>query len=428
MLLTLSLLLLLAAAFYELNLQILNLHALEKWFRGTPASSDTQQRYSYQKALQLQAMCRSSLGSALLLIFLAVRLGPWLYLQLENNIGAYPLLLDIAFVVVLQLTQFAFRLPWNLYRRFIIEERFGFNCMKPKDYAKDLLKAAILSLLLGLPVLLGLFFLMQNLRWWWLWGFLGLTACQVLLLWLYPIFIAPLFNRFRPLTEAGAEGRVKQQLEQLLQQCHFAAKGLFVMDGSKRSRHSNAYFTGFGRNRRIVLFDTLLDELNPEQLAAVLAHEIGHCQKKHIPKMLLQSLLGLFLGFIGLYFLAQWSELFRSFGFSFNPGLNPGTGPSPAVLLFVGLILASPLNLAWQRLSSHFSRKHEFEADAYAVAAMKGSQALGRSAANPPPRKPEQPGPPSRLCGPLLQSPGSSRTPAGAQYLPEESHCESLAQ
>ena len=382
MLLAISLLL--AAEFYKLTLKILNLYSLEKWYRqaqqetqqgtqqGTQAGEEMPHRYAYQKALQKQALCQSVLQALVMLTFLALRLPAWLFTQLGGLLTAVgwfsPMLQGILFIAALQLAQFLLALPWGLYRRFVIEEHFGFNRMCPKDYAKDLLRSGILVLVLGLPLLGTLFWLIQNLEWWWLWGFLALAAYQILLLWLYPIFIAPLFNRFTPLADEGPQGQLKQRLESLLAQCQFAAKGLFVMDSSKRSRHSNAYFTGFGKSRRIVLFDNLLEALDHEPLAAVLAHEIGHYQNKHISKNLVQSLLCLLLSFGGLQLLSQWQWLFASFGFR--------APPNPAVLFFVGMVLSSPLGLIAQRLTNHFSRKHEFEADAYAAQVLGDAQPL----------------------------------------------------
>ena len=358
----------------ELVLKICNLHSLERWYwqhntHKADPNPEELRNYNYQKAVQLWAMLSHATNGLILLLFLGLRFPAWLLVQIHLWFGSgLPMVQGVIFIAVLQLGNFFTKLPWGLYRHFVIEERFGFNRMQPKDFFLDSLKMGFLSLFLGLPLLLGLFALIQYFRLWWLWGFLAVAGYQIVLVWLYPILIAPLFNRFCPLTGEGKRGKVKQRLEELLAQCQFRAKGLFVMDGSRRSRHSNAYFTGFGKSRRIVLFDTLIEELETGQLAAVLAHEIGHYKKKHILKQMLGSGFALFVGFIGLYLLSLWQTVLFGFGglelgqnlesFSMNPGW----------LLFVAAILAMPLNLIGQYISNRFSRKHEFEADAYAAA------------------------------------------------------------
>ena len=365
----------------ELVLKICNLHSLEKWKQN--ADPDELRNYNYQKTVQLWALLRHATNGLILLLLLALRFPAWLLVQIHLWFGGnLPMVQGVVFIAVLQLGSFFAKLPWGLYRHLVIEERFGFNRMQPKDFFLDSLRMGLLSLFLGLPLLLGIFALIEYLPLWWLWGFLVVAGYQMVLVWLYPILIAPLFNRFRPLAEEGKQGQVKQRLEELLAQCQFTAKGLFVMDGSRRSRHSNAYFTGFGKSRRIVLFDTLIEELETGQLAAVLAHEIGHYKKKHILKQMLGSGFALFAGFIGLYLLSSWQTVLFGFGglelgqnlesFPMNP-MNPGW------LLFVATILAMPLNLIGQYIGNYFSRKHEFEADAYAFQHSQGSNDLAEA-------------------------------------------------
>ena len=365
----------------ELILKICNLHALEKWQQN--ANPDELPNYSYQKAIQLWSLLSHATNGLILLLFLGLRLPAWLLVQIHLWFsGSLPMMQGVVFIAVLQLGNFFTRLPWSLYRHFVIEEHFGFNCMQPKDFFLDSLKMSLVSMFLGLPLLLGIFALIRYLPIWWLWGFLVVAGYQTLLVWLYPVLIAPLFNRFRPLPEDGKQGQVKQQLEELLIQCQFKARGLFVMDGSRRSRHSNAYFTGFGKSRRIVLFDTLIEKLETKQLVAVLAHEIGHYKKKHILKQMIASGFALFTGFIGLYLLSGWQTVLFGFGglelgqgvesFPMNP-MNPGW------LLFVATVLATPLNLVGQYIGNHFSRKHEFEADAYAFQHSQGSNDLAEA-------------------------------------------------
>ena len=363
----------------ELVLKICQIHALEKWVHNAepntePKAELRQRNYAYQKALQSWSLLHLLVNGIILLLFLALRLPARLFGQIHLWFGgSWPMAQGIVFIGLLQLGNFVARLPWSLYRHFVIEEHFGFNRMQPKDFFLDALRMGLVSLVLGLPLLLGLFALMQAFRLWWLWGFLAVAGYQIVLVWLYPIWIAPLFNRFRPLAEEGKQGQIKQRLEELLAQCQFTAKGLFVMDGSKRSGHSNAYFTGFGKSRRIVLFDTLIEKLEPEPLAAVLAHEIGHYKKQHILKQMLSGGCVLFLGFVGLYWLSQSQTVLLGFtgfaGFANLRGLA-GFAENPGWLLFVAAVLAMPLNLIGQYISNRFSRKHEFEADAYAASLM----------------------------------------------------------
>ncbi len=176
----------------------------------------------------------------------------------------------------------------SLYRTFVLEERFGFNKMTPVTFLTDLLKGAALALLIGIPVVMLILWLMQSAgSLWWLYAWAALTAFSLLMTWAYPKFIAPLFNKFSPLEE----GEVADRLNALLARTGFNSKGVFVMDGSRRSAHGNAYFTGFGKNKRIVFFDTLLKHLTPAQVEAVLAHELGHFKRKHIVKGMALSMI-----------------------------------------------------------------------------------------------------------------------------------------
>ncbi|UJS25614.1 M48 family metallopeptidase [Thiothrix winogradskyi] len=172
-------------------------------------------------------------------------------------------------------------MPMSLYRTFVLEERFGFNKMTPATFITDTLKGAALALIIGIPVIMLILWLMTSAgSLWWLYAWAALTAFSLLMTWAYPKFIAPLFNKFSPLED----GEVAERLNALLARTGFNSKGVFIMDGSRRSAHGNAYFTGFGKNKRIVFFDTLLKHLTPAQVEAVLAHELGHFKRKHIVK------------------------------------------------------------------------------------------------------------------------------------------------
>jgi STE24 endopeptidase len=245
--------------------------------------------------------------------------------------------------------------PLSLYRVFGIEARFGFNRMTWQLYLADLLKTTAVSAVLGLPLLAAVLWLMQGSReYWWLVAWLVWATFSLFLVWAYPALIAPLFNRFRPIDDAT----LKQRIESLLERCGFASRGVFVMDGSRRSTHGNAYFTGLGTNKRIVLFDTLLERLTVPEVEAVLAHELGHFRLHHIRR---RVLLTLALGLAGLYllgWLAEQSWFYLAFG---------GATPSPHVALAL-FSLWLPVLLFWiGPLSSAWSRKHEFEADRFAT-------------------------------------------------------------
>ena len=263
------------------------------------------------------------------------------------------------------LVGFVVALPASLSRTFVLEARFGFNTMTPTLFVSDLLKQLLLAALIGAPVLLAVLWLMAHMGpLWWFWVWLFWLAFNVAVLLLYPTLIAPLFNTFSPLEDAA----LKTRIESLMARCGFAAKGLFVMDGSKRSAHGNAYFTGLGRNKRIVFFDTLLATLTPPQVEAVLAHELGHFKHRHIVKRIallaLASLVLLWL--LGQLIDAPW----------FYAGLGvhaPGTAMALLLFGFALPVFTFPLS----PLTSALSRRHEYEADRYAAANADADQLVG---------------------------------------------------
>ncbi|NKE67427.1 M48 family metallopeptidase [Ramlibacter sp. RBP-2] len=250
-------------------------------------------------------------------------------------------------------------LPFALYQTFVIEERFGFNKMSLKLWLADLAKSTAVGAAIGLPIAALILWLMGATgRYWWLWAWAVWMAFNLLLLVIYPTFIAPLFNKFRPLEDESLKARVTE----LMQRCGFAAKGLFVMDGSKRSAHANAYFTGFGAAKRVVFYDTLLAKLSPGEVDAVLAHELGHYKHKHIVKRI-GALFALSLaGFALLGWLS--TQVWFYTGLGVRPNLDGGND-ALALLLF---LLAVPVfSFFLSPLMALVSRRHEFEADAYAV-------------------------------------------------------------
>jgi STE24 endopeptidase len=246
-------------------------------------------------------------------------------------------------------------LPFSLYGQFVVEARFGFNRMTARTFVLDRLKGLALSVVLGAPLLYLLFRLVRASPRWWLWAFLAASALQLLLAVLYPRVIAPLFNRFTPLPE----GEVREQVEGLARRLGFRVRAISLMDGSRRSAHGNAYFAGLGRARRIVLFDTLLASLSPAQVAAVLAHEIGHQKKLHVPLRLAGLLLASLVGFWILGRALGFEPLFRAFG------LSGGAGAAPAAVALL-MFYAGPLALPLRPLASWLSRRQEHAADRYA--------------------------------------------------------------
>jgi STE24 endopeptidase len=255
-------------------------------------------------------------------------------------------------------------LPFDWWEQFHLEQKYGFNQSTPKLWVTDKIKGVMLAFVIGFPLLWALLSLV---RWagdrWWIWGFALVFGFQLLMLVLYPKLILPLFNKLTPLPE----GDLRQRLLALGDRTGFRAQAIEVMDGSKRSAHSNAFFTGFGRFRRIVLFDTLVNQLTPEELEAVLAHEIGHYRRGHIPKMIAVSAVMMFAGFAAIAWLARQPWFNQSFGF-------PAGVLAPTFLLF-GLL--SGLVTFWFTPVMNFvSRRHEYEADAFARNAMGGIESM----------------------------------------------------
>ena len=249
-------------------------------------------------------------------------------------------------------------LPLEWYHQFRLEERFGFNKSSLKLWITDKFKGFLIAAVLGIPLLAFLVWLVGATQFWWLLGFACFFVFQLVLVIVYPMFIMPLFNKFEELPE----GSLRERLMDLGQRTGFRAKTILVMDGSRRSAHSNAFFTGFGRFRRIVLFDTLVEQMKERQLESVLAHEIGHYKLGHIPRILALSAVSLFVSFLLLGWLQQSGWFVEAFGFQ-------ATGQIGPVLLLFGL-LAGLLSFWLSPLTNRLSRKHEYEADDFAKRAL----------------------------------------------------------
>lgn len=252
---------------------------------------------------------------------------------------------------------------WSTFR---IEARFGFNRMSMRLWLADLLKGTAVATVVGLPIAALVLWLMGSAGpWWWLWAWGAWMGFNLLLLVLYPTFIAPLFNKFEPLTDETVKARVQA----LMQRCGFAAKGLFVMDGSRRSAHANAYFTGFGAAKRVVFFDTLLRQLEPGEIDAVLAHELGHFKRRHILQRLMLMFALSLAGFALLGWLSGQSWFFTGLGAT--PSL---AASNDALALILFLLLAPVATFFLSPLLAQLSRRHEFEADAYASGQANGHE------------------------------------------------------
>ena len=318
--------------------------AVEIWGR-----QDYQRAVDYSRSKTYLAVISSLVGSGLVLLLVS---SGWLG-TLESwvsSLAVGPILQGILYVYLISLIFGVVSLPTTIYAQFVIEARYGFNRMTWKLFILDGLKSLLVSLVLMTPLLALLFVLIRAGTLWWLWGFILFTAFQLVMIVLYPKVIAPLFNKFTPLEE----GSLKEKVQALADHLGFKTRGIFVMDGSKRSRHSNAYFSGLGRVKRIVLFDTLIRSLAEDQVAGVLAHEIGHEKLGHILKRLALSVSSGLLGFWLVSLLLNYSPFFEAFNF---------TGPSPQAVLVLVMFVSGPFTFYLKPLFSWWSRRHEYQAD-----------------------------------------------------------------
>jgi STE24 endopeptidase len=270
-----------------------------------------------------------------------------------------PLATQMALVAGFGLISGVLDLPFTLYSTFRIEERFGFNKMSLQLWLADLLKSTLVGMVIGLPIVALILWLMNSAGpLWWLWAWAVWMGFNLLVLVLYPTVIAPIFNKFKPLEDDSLKARVTA----LMQRCGFAAKGLYVMDGSKRSAHANAYFTGFGAAKRVVFYDTLLKQLTPAEVDAVLAHELGHFKHKHIIQRIVMLFAMSLAGFALIGFLSQ--QLWFYTGLGVRPNLG---APNDALALLLFMLAVPLFSFFISPLMAQLSRQHEFQADAYAA-------------------------------------------------------------
>ncbi|MEX3932967.1 M48 family metallopeptidase [Paraburkholderia phymatum] len=327
-------------------------------FAGTIALAAHQRAADYTIERTRLTMMEIVVGAAVLIALtllggvqiLDLAIGDWFG---QGYIG------QIALVAVVIAITGAVDLPFEYYRQFVIEQRFGFNRMTKRIFFVDRIKGVLLGAAFGLPLLFVVLWLMNQAgAYWWWWAWVVWVVFQMLVLVLYPAFIAPMFNKFEPLRDEALVHRI----DALMKRCGFAAKGLFVMDGSRRSAHGNAYFTGFGSSKRIVFFDTLLSRLSGGEIEAVLAHELGHFKRRHVIKRMIVTFA------ISLAMLALLGWLAQRTWFFEGLGVQPSMTGSNNGLALVLFFLAVPVFLFFVTpLGSLFSRKHEFEADAFAA-------------------------------------------------------------
>ena len=295
-----------------------------------------------------------TLGILVLLVF-TLGGGIALLQSFWNGFGLSPLLTGVGLILSLLLIIQLIELPLGLYQTFVIEERHGFNRNTPGQFAKDLVLQMLLSLAIGAPLLALILWVMDSTGpYWWLLAWAILMSFSILMSWAYPTVIAPLFNKFTPLPDVT----LRQRIEALLERCGFHSKGIFVMDGSRRSGHGNAYFTGIGDSKRIVFFDTLVDSLEHDELEAVLAHELGHFKRRHVIKMLMTSAAITLAGFALLGWVSQEDWFYRGLGVQ---------EPNHAAALLLFIMVAPVFTVFLKPVIAYFQRRYEFEADDFAA-------------------------------------------------------------
>jgi STE24 endopeptidase len=315
----------------------------------------------YTLARTSLAMGETIFDTALAVIWLALLLAP-VYATIAGLISP-GLSRSVALVVAVGAISYFLHLPFSLFRTFHLEARFGFNRTAPMLFLLDQVKGMALQLALAVPLLYGFFALQRSMPdYWWILAWGGLMAVIIAMIVIYPTFVAPLFNKFTPM----AEGPMKISIEALLRKCGFESNGLFVMDASKRSAHGNAYFSGFGKAKRIVFFDTLLEKHTGDEVLSVLAHELGHYKFGHVYQRIVETAILAWLAFIVLHWAFATDILPRAFGLSDDPG----------VVLMIMLIAFGPLSHLISPLTNFLSRRAEFQADDFAKSVMGGEPTI----------------------------------------------------
>ena len=305
-------------------------------------------------------------GALGIVILLLLTLGGGINMAFEywSSLISSPLIAGIVATVSIFLIMTLVEIPTSVYQTFVIEEKFGFNKSSVNQFIKDQFMHLGLGAAIGLPLLALILWVMDNVgSLWWLWAWAIIMSFSLLMSWLFPTVIAPLFNKFTPM----AEGSLKDRIQGLLERCGFNNQGIFIMDGSKRSGHGNAYFTGLGNNKRIVFFDNLVNSLEDEELEAVLAHELGHFKCKHVIKMLIATSIMSLISLAILGWLIDQSWFYTGLGVE---------QPSHAAALLLFMLVSSTFTFFMQPISAYFQRKFEFEADDFAASNAKASKMI----------------------------------------------------
>jgi STE24 endopeptidase len=344
--------------------------AVPEAFRGIVDEPTYKKSVDYTLAKARFGTAEDTYHTAILLLVLFTGMLPAVFTWFTARLGFSAWSMGAFLFVVMTVVSLA-GLPLDWFAQFRLEQRFGFNTTTQKTWWLDRVKGVLLGLVLGYPLLV---LLLKIVEWtgpfWWLWAWAAFMGFQLLMLVLAPVLIMPLFNKFTPLPE----GPLRERLLRLAGRTEFAAANIQVMDGSKRSRHSNAFFTGFGRFRKIVLFDTLIQQLTGPELEAVLAHEIGHYKKRHIVKMLAFSAAATLVGFFLIAWLANHEWFYQAFGFQPSTVDHPSSTIAVALLLF-GL-LAGAVTFWFSPVAHWWSRRYEYEADAFARDVMNEADSL----------------------------------------------------
>jgi STE24 endopeptidase len=329
-----------------------NQEQVPEGFVGAISGEEHRRAAAYTLARTRLSIAKTVFDTALAVVWLTLLLGP-LYALVAQFIPP-GMSRGVVVVVLFVLTERLLHLPFSIFSTFSLETRFGFNRATPAMFLLDRIKGVALAFVFGVPLLYGFFFLLQLMpNYWWLAGWAGLMVLMIAMTVIYPAFIAPLFNKFAPLPQ----GQLKIRIEALLAKCGFESKGLYVMDASRRSTHGNAYFTGFGKAKRIVFFDMLLQNHTPDEILSILAHELGHYKLGHIGQRVAESAVLTLLGFAVLYW-AFASGVASQFGLPSDPGL---------VLILI-LIALGPVMHLISPLTSFLSRRAEYQADGFAKA------------------------------------------------------------
>jgi len=325
-------------------------------FKETITLEDHQKAGHYTQAKLLANHFEIIFSAIVLLIWTLGGAMNWLDIFWHERISD-PILLGTVFILSIMFIASFIDLPFSIYRNFILEERFGFNRMTIKTFTGDLIKELILTLALGIPLIYAILYLMNMSAigdYWWIYVWAILSLFTITMMWIYPTFIAPIFNKFKPLENNSLRNRI----DNLLERTGFGSDGIFVMDGSKRSSHGNAYFTGIGKNKRIVFFDTLLKGMEEKEIEAILAHELGHFHHKHVRQRIVSSFIFSFISLALLGYLIKQGWFFHGLGIS---------EPSAHTALVLFSLTLPVFSFFITPISNLISRKHEFQADAFAA-------------------------------------------------------------